>query len=833
MKTRVLLAVACALFIATAVDADAEMISESRMSGPDATEATQPSSGDTQEGSAPQRVVATSTAQPNDNEAGESRERTQSRLVEEIVVTAQKREENLQDVPVSVQAFSAGALEARGITDQAGLMRSTPSLDVGSQVGFVTLFLRGVGTEAFLTADPSVASYIDGVYYPFTPSIVQDFGAVKRVEVLKGPQGTLFGRNAVAGAINVITEDPDFEEATTSLQTSYSSFDTFKWRAYTNVPITDNVAANASVLYSTGDTFLNDDSVIGGQPLYRETHKGVRAKVRYAPADVLDFTVTGTYLEDNDNATLQTNYFVSPLGQALQIDPAKGPMAQSDQPVWRHFKSYVVSGQGTYNAPWFDVKLIGSEQQHVHDHLYDFDGSVRPYVSFAVGPGGDNGGLFANIEEAELQLISNDDSFGSEWLKFNLGAFYFKGRSGMDPIRATVGNITSSSLSSFGVSSPLLDALNALPLPPGLSLPVQGGAPLYSLASSEYVDTESLSEYVQVTVTFTDWVALTLGGRYQNEKRSVPKSVTTLELSDGTTIPVSDWKEGRSDAGPVPLTDRTKGFKPKVTLDFHPLSDDTLIFLSYQEAIKSATYNSYAIYLAPEFVKAEETEAYEVGIKTALFDGSMRLNVSAWRYDITNLQTQFVSLLAGGAVSFENAKKARSRGIDFDVITDVLPGSFDGLALTLNGAFVDSYFVSYPNASGYEREGEGSGLGVFSGTNDYSGNRNTRAPKFSGSATLSKTWQLMSSLVEASVDLYYNDGFYYTASNDRNFSQDAYQTVGARVSYLYEPFGLRATAFGSNLTDELYTAGMLATDFGGNYSVASGRTVGLRLDWAF
>src|SRR5690606_4763471 len=120
-----------------------------------------------------------------------------NRFVDEIVVTAQKREENLQDVPISIQAFTADMLSARGIEDPKALQLATPGLQYSVVGGYSVVYLRGVGTDAFVpSADPSVATYIDGVYYAFGHGLAQALGSVERVEVLKGPQGTLFGRNS-------------------------------------------------------------------------------------------------------------------------------------------------------------------------------------------------------------------------------------------------------------------------------------------------------------------------------------------------------------------------------------------------------------------------------------------------------------------------------------------------------------------------------------------------------------------------------------------------------------------------------------------------------------
>jgi iron complex outermembrane receptor protein len=127
-----------------------------------------------------------------------------NRLTEEIVVTAQKREENILDVPISITAFSGDALDAKGIGDPKTLAQSIPGVTYGETVNFSIIYVRGVGTDAFLPdSDLSVAMYLDGIYFPFANGLSQALGAIERVEVLKGPQGTLFGRNATGGAFNI------------------------------------------------------------------------------------------------------------------------------------------------------------------------------------------------------------------------------------------------------------------------------------------------------------------------------------------------------------------------------------------------------------------------------------------------------------------------------------------------------------------------------------------------------------------------------------------------------------------------------------------------------
>ncbi len=334
---------------------------------------------------------------------------------------------------------------------------------------------------------------------------------------------------------------------------------------------------------------------------------------------------------------------------------------------------------------------------------------------------------------------------------------------------------------------------------------------------------------------FTDWMALTLGGRYQDEERGLHKSTIDLVAADtalGETLidgPLIDYKEARDAQGrTVPGSRTTKGFFPKATLDFHPFLDDTLVFLTAQEAKKAHAYNAFAIYLRPQYIKPETTKAYEVGLRTTFFGGATRLNVAGFYYDIKDLQTQYVSLASGGALAFENAPKATSKGIDFDVVSEILPDTIDGLAISLNGAFIDAKFGTYTGAAGYDVN-----TGVFSPNNDFSNNRQTRTPKFSGTVALTKLWDFQNSQFEFGADYYYNDGFFYSASNDPKYEQPSYHLLGSFARYEYKPWKTSVRVFGNNLTNEFYTQGVISTDFGGVFTVAPPVTYGVNFSVEF
>lgn len=228
-------------------------------------------------------------------------------------------------------------------------------------------------------------------------------------------------------------------------------------------------------------------------------------------------------------------------------------------------------------------------------------------------------------------------------------------------------------------------------------------------------------------------------------------------------------------------------------------------------------------------MEPEELKAYEIGAKTDLIDG-FRFNIAAWFYEQEDLQTQFVSLLKGGAVSFETAGAAESKGVEFDANWQMLPNLVDDLVLVASGAYVDAAYTSYPNASGFNQT-----TGLLQIGQDFTGNSVPQAAKFTGSLQLNKIFFLpsFSSSIEIGGDYYYNDGFFWTAQNVESSEEPSYSTVGARVSYVYEPNGLRLTVFGTNITDEVYNLQKFTTDFGVVQYQAKPSIYGLRIELAF
>lgn len=227
-------------------------------------------------------------------------------------------------------------------------------------------------------------------------------------------------------------------------------------------------------------------------------------------------------------------------------------------------------------------------------------------------------------------------------------------------------------------------------------------------------------------------------------------------------------------------------------------------------------------------MKATEIIAYETGIKTRLLDGLVDLNAAVFDYDMKNPQVQTISLLAGGAVRFENAEGQRIKGVEFDTLIQLFPEMSNGsLILTLSGTYLDAIYSSYKDGSGFNE------AGVYQGGQDYSGNRIVRSPKYTATAGLLQTFSFDNGSLEIGVDYYYNDGFSYLAQGTDLASEPSYNTLGANVSYLYEPWNVRLGAFGRNLLDEEYNLSRFVNDFGTNDIIAPLATYGVRLNWDF
>jgi len=742
------------------------------------------------------------------------------RAIEEVIVSARKRKEPIQDVPVSVSAFSGDQLDARGLDDVRDLQQVVPGLTVTDLGGYNMIYLRGIGTDIFIpSSEPSVATYIDGVYFPSGHALAQSFGAIDHIEVLKGPQGTLFGRNSTGGAVSIWSRNPG-PQAETSIQASYSPrFSDTRTRVHVNLPIISGLAASLSAYYNRADNVYKLDNGTD-HTLPPEIGKGARLKIGIDFSDDLSLQLAGFIAQQRGTSTTASaNVHPTPvLGATLPAETREYVVTANSEPklTTDSRAAYAILN---WNNPGVDTKLLGSYYfVRAYDYVYDFDDTRQPIATY----GADD--EYQRFHTAELQFTSNDESWGGDWLKWVGGLYYLQSRGGYDPgylrlldfVRLPINNLVSALPPAL--SNPLNRLLGNLGLPQSLTFYFTG-----------LLETESYSAYLQSTASVTDWLDITLGGRWQREERRLAQSDVDVGVHDALV--------GYSFA---PAESSATNFSPKVSLDVRPLKD-VLLYASFQQGFKSGTYNIINIFAQPEYVKPEKVSAYELGLKSEWFDRTLRFNAALFQNDIKDLQTGFMSFTSGGAVNLENAGKARIRGAELETIWQPLPTLDPGLLISGNATWLDAKYLSYEDGRGFCVRGDAHSPascnllpdGIAYGNGDFSGHRIVRTPKFSGAVSLSQSFEVPGGQLELAGDYYYNSGYYYLAQNTPDTFEDAYDIINARISYLYRPYGLRVTVFGDNLADERYNLAQFHTDFGRQDSLAPPRTWGVRLNLDF
>lgn len=733
--------------------------------------------------------------------------------VEELVVTAQKREELLREVPISLQAYQGADLEARGIETTRQLDRLVPSLQFAAIASFPLVFIRGLGSDNFVpSADPSIATYIDGIYVPNGAGAVQSLSLIRRVEVLKGPQGSLFGRNATGGAINVVTLDPgDTREA--SLQAQVGRFDLHRVQAAAAGPLTDWLSASLS-----GETLRSDPYYTAVRyEIPREKLDNLRAKIALRLSDDARLSLSSFHAEQSGlfQMTYQ-NVNPSALGTAAGIRAEKDDrVAEVDLPGLAASRQTVHAAILDWALPAFDLRVLASDQDHVGRGQLDFDASAVPAAGLSTRK------VFTRLQTGELQVLSNDASWAADQLDWVAGLYALRSSAGFDPVvLRTYPGLLAGLLEQPG--DPALAALGAnleqtltrLGLGLGNTPLGEGGL---SINCTGVLDTRSYSAYVDGTWHLTERMDLTLGGRLQHEKRYLTQARTE----------VSDFS-GEGSLGGLPFelqSARETNFAPRVVLGFRP-DARTLVYLSSAMAYKSGTYNIINVDRPPNYLVPERVLSVEVGAKLERADGRLRLDMAAFDSRIRNLQSGFTSLQSGGVVQFFSVPRARTRGAEANLRWIPLPRLDPGLSLLFNGAYVDAVYREFRDGPGFEP-----GTGAYDDTFDHSGNRLTYTPAWSGNASLIQRVDLAGGALLMGLDGSYTGRTYPTAQNTEH--QGGYALLDTRVGYLHAASQIELSAYCSNLLDRDFHVLVGRNDFGEVRTLAAPREYGVRLAWAF
>lgn len=624
-------------------------------------------------------------------------------VLEEVTVTAQRRTERSLDVPISITALSADQL-GRGDVQQLGdIMKLTPGVRFDTTGGNAQPTIRGVGSAVVVAGGGSnVAVYTDGFYSPSPMMADIELMNIESVQVLKGPQGTLFGRNSTGGAVLVTTTDPATDAAVRG-EVSYGSYNAQRYQVYATGGPTDTLGFDVAAVQRRGDGFV-DNIVTGSDNDGAYNNWAVRLGARWDISDRV--TAVLRYSKSNkDDATYVADNLYEKEGRIYSTGAFVGaPVATKWDEVSNDYKP-----EFTLESDSAQLKIIADldfaqltsytqVRNEVGLHRYDFDGSGAPIYDYIFDTHDD-------VFTQELLLSSKDDGR----VQWTAGLFYFENDSAYKANQASY-----------------------------------YGGPFMRNGGSG-VTTETLAVFGDLTYALRDGVFLTLGARYSEDE------VTSAYFLDGVTLE-------RVDVADVD----DKQVTPRVALRYEP-SDDTSLYASYSEGFKSGILNVGGGTMDHIEVDPEHIKAWEAGYK--YHRGDLMVDVAAFYYDYKDLQvasyigaSSVVRNAANSTVYGIDAqlRYAMSKQWELSLSGTWLDATYDDFEESQSWSqCTDPAFCTGPNA----------GLFLPSYV-DASGNQMQRSPEFTASLGVNYATLLLDGELNMSGTLYHTSDFYFDSSED-------------------------------------------------------------------
>lgn len=714
-------------------------------------------------------------------------------LSEEIVVTAQKRSENAQKVPISLTALSQGALEKASINNVQDLQRVVPSFSAyrAPQAANTRLSIRGIGSSGNAAIEPSVGAFVDGIYIPRPGPLLAGLNDIASVEVLRGPQGTLFGRNASVGAISFHTTEPKSTlEELASLE--YGSFNRVRATAIANIPVTSSLATRLAVLYDRFDGYgLN--TLDGGRFGNSRTFS-VRASARWDVTSSLRWILRGDYqAQRGDGATTISvdASTVTPTAAANFAIRLNGL-----QPILNDTYSFrvrqITGGHLTDDQFGIasDLSLeVGKYTLRLLSGYRDWDNrqSERDISLTAADLFGRDAYYRSKSHSEELQLVSPAD----QRLTFVGGLYYFR----EDYTIGTVINLEPGYCPIFIKKA----------LPTRLAACLAG--PQQNASNNLFNQvTESFAGYGQATFKITPTWDVTGGLRYSQDNKNATLQSLTLNSAAGI-ISVTDNAVLKFDGGKLTYRANTT-FRP---------TRDVMLFGTVSTGYKSGGFDSGtgSVLGNNRVFQPEETTNYEVGVKSELFSRKLLVNATAFRMDISNYQLRSYN---GVAFSVRNAGSIRQQGVEFEVTGHLTPD----LTLGVSGTRLFSKFTDFRNAPN---------LPGFGGIQNLTGTRVSFSPDWQGVASADYRRDIGHNLaVGLNTRLSFVSDIDVGSAGDHNPQgiQPGYALLGARLSLYGRDDRWEVALSGENLTEKGYCTLRYSQTFGGPLGlndVVSGGTV--------
>lgn len=703
--------------------------------------------------------------------------------LEEVTVVGQKQEVNLQKAPEAITAITADTLDQANVVDPIDLNGLVPGLVITASEGFnKSVAIRGIGFNVPQNdaAQPSVSYHIDGIYIANPVALDSGFLDVDHIEVLRGPQGTVFGQNSVGGTINVISKQPTFDGYTGFADLALGSYDLVHFRAALNVPVSDDLAIRASLDQDRQDGYVNATQVPGTNGQYDLNNNDTvhaRLQALWKPTDDLSILLRAEYADaDNHESS----------GKNLN-DPNPDPWQQtSDWPGKFLYRQEVYSATLTYNLSWATLKSLSSWQSVNQGGSVNEDGLDTALMT----PNHDVEWFLHKSNTITTELDLNSLPGGDlDWI---VGFFFLnvKEKVGYDQYLLATNDLFDQNL--------------------------LHSAPLDYVPSNLYFQSDSLltrqswSVYGQGTYHVNDWLRFTGGARYTHDENST-------NISDYFNL----------FGPPVYVQSSANALTGKAEIDVD-LTPDNLLYASFSTGFKPGGGNiSLAPAVVPFEFKPETITSYEVGSKNAFLDNKVHFNGAAFYYKYDNMQYEAEDLIPfeGGV---DNIPSTDVYGVEGE-LSALLPYNlrFDG-DLTYERGRITSHFMALDNvaADAADAEAEAEGYGLFSPQDialrakayrDVYGNAPPFLPAITASVNLTHDYSFSDgSDLLSRVEVVYRDHFANAIfGNSKIYTAPSYTLTNLYFDYTVRDTGWDVSLNITNLFDTAAVVSQFTNQFGG------------------
>ncbi|MEM7365161.1 MAG: TonB-dependent receptor [Pseudomonadota bacterium] len=730
---------------------------------------------------------------------------TSAAELEEMIVTAQKRAENIQDVPISISAYGASFLEDSGIRDLQQLGYYAPNLNLSqsSQVANQRILIRGVGSVANNALEPSVAVFIDGVYYPRPGALVGKLQDISSVEVLRGPQGTLFGRNASVGALNIATSIPDATPLT-ELSLGAGDFGAVSGSLLWNGAISDGTAARVSVQYDDRDG--TGDNLLDGNTIGARTDLGVRAALAFEPMDQMQAVLRFDYKDIENNGLLidvvpdsvlpayvQTLSFIQDDDLSNGIN---GPLPDITD-AFDHQVNQVHEDTASDEQWGASLDVIWPMWQHTVRSITAYRSWENNSFESALRLPTD---LLDRVTQYETTTFSQEYQLLSEFdgpLQYVAGVYFYDEDYDVDqalslgqdfcPV-AVFNQVFNQVLTATG------DAALATGQATGTAGLCAAGAQDRAIDSVFRQSVQSFAVFSQITYDLSDTLTAIFGLRYTDDDKEgdfdvVINNVITGPAGLNLRVP---------ETADLAFSDSAVTWLANLSWD---VSDNTMAFITASTGYKGGGFNSESTgrdlsAAGLRQYRSEDVSSLEVGFKSTL-SRAATLNASLFRTDIDDFQDRAFDGLSFTVI---NAGELRQQGLEVDTNWQMS----EHWRLIAGAAWLDSEFLSYPNATNLP------GFIPTTPTQDLAGARNNWSPELQYSLVLD--WRTQARNLEwfARGEYQYTDDQNPSGSTDNNprVIQEGYGLMNFRVGVAATDDRWRLALSIRNLSDEGYCQNM-------------------------